>query len=116
MKKSTKKTTKKTVKPDFVMNLTNINTTKELYQEFIEAKVRAGKPITTEELAYIKDISIDEAIEETVAEIGAICRSIPYKEVEIKNGAKLVFDEYGNAEIVKPNLFRRFWNWITRKK
>ena len=116
MKKSTKKTTKKMVKPDFVMNLLGDHTIDSLYTEFIKAKVRAGKPISTDELEYIEDKAIETAINETVAEIGAICRNIPYKEFEVKDGAKLVFDENGNAKIVKPNIFRRFWNWITRKK
>ena len=110
MKKTVKKTNK-VVKPEFIMNCVNNVTPGSLYVELIEAKVRAGKPISKEELDYIKGYVINVAIDEIVT----VCSEIPYKEYVVEDGAKLVFDEKGNAKVVKPNIFRRFWNWITRK-
>ena len=114
MKKTVKKTNK-TVTPDFVMNLTNIDTVNDLYTEFVKSKVNAGKSISKDELDYIINSEINKAIDATVTEIAVLCSSIPYKEYEVKNGAKLVFDDHGNAKVVKPNIFRRFWNWLRRK-
>ena len=37
------------------------------------------------------------------------------KTVEINGDEKLVFDSKGQFKVKKPNIFKRFWNWITRK-
>ena len=116
MKKIVKKTIKKTVKPDFIMNcVTNITPT-QLYNEAINAKIRAGKAITENELNYAKDVAIAEIVDELAKLAIEACMSIPCKTFEVKNGETLVFDERGNAKVKKPNIFRRFWNWVTRKK
>lgn len=115
MKKTVKKTTKKTVKPDFVMNLTNIETPKQLYNEFIEAKVRSGKAITKEELEFVKDATIAETVDEMATVAVDAILSMPRQTFEVKNGETLVFDEHGNAKIKKPGLFKRFFNWLRRK-
>ena len=114
MKKTVKKTNK-TVTPDFVMNLTNIDTVNDLYTEFIKAKVRNGKVISVDELIYVIDKTITETIDEIASTVAELYSCIPCNTYEVKDGAKLVFDENGNAKVVKPNIFRRFWNWLRRK-
>lgn len=115
MKKTVKKTTKKTIKPEFIMNCVTNTTPDELYTEAVNAKVRAGKAITKDELEYIKEKTISDTVDK-VAEIAAVaCFNAPCKTFEVKDGEKLVFDAYGNAKVKKPNMFRRFWNWLRRK-
>ena len=115
MKKTVKKTTKKTVKPEIIMNCVTNITPKQLYNEAIEAKIRAGKAITKDELEWVKDVAIAEAVDELAAVAVDAFLSIPHQTIEIKNGEKLVFDEKGNAKVKKPGLLKRFWNWVTRK-
>lgn len=115
MKKITKKSTKKTVEPEIIMNCVTNTTPKQLYNEVVNAKVRAGKPINTEELQFIKDATVAETVDELAGVAVEAFMSIPHNTIEIKNGEKLVFDEKGNVKVQKPNIFRRFWNWLRRK-
>lgn len=115
MKNTVKKTTKKNVKPDFIMNCVTNVTPKQLYNEAVEAKIRAGKAITKDELEFVKDVTIADTIDEMANVAVEALLSMPRQTIEIKNGETLVFDEKGNVKVKKPNVFKRFWNWITRK-
>ena len=113
MKKETKtkKTTKKTVSPKFIVDLTKAETATDVYAQFALAKQEAGLPISNEELnaiMLIAGVMAVDALGEVISKAS--------KEIKIENGEKLVFDSKGHFIIKKPNIFRRFWNWITRKK
>ena len=111
MKKTVKKT--KTVKkPVFIVDMTKINTPKELCAEFGLAKQEAKLPITDLELEAIVEVAIGSTAD---ALLDAMA-NVPYTKVNLADGEKIVFDSKGNVKIKKPNIFRRFWNWITRKK
>lgn len=111
MKKTTKKVTK-TVKPAFIVDLTNVETPAELYAAFGLAKQDANLPMTDDELVSIVNIAVNT----TLAALQDAFSKLPYTEYNITNGEKLIFDEKGNVKVKKANIFRRFWNWITRKK
>ena len=111
MKKTNKKVTK-TVKPAFIVDLTNVETPDELYAAFGLAKQDANLPMTDDELVAIVNIAINT----TLSVLQDTFKKLPYKEYNITNGEKLIFDENGNVKVKKANIFRRFWNWITRKK
>ena len=115
MKKTVKKTTKKTVEPEIIMNCVTNTTPNALYNELIEAKVRAKKPITKDELEFVKESTVAETVDELAGVAVEAFMSMPHNTIEIKNGEKLVFDEKGNVKVKKPNIFRRFWNWLRRK-
>ena len=115
MKKTVKKTTKKTVEPEIIMNCVTNTTPKQLYNELVEAKVRANKPITKDELEFIKKATVEETIDELAGVAVEAFMSMPHNTIEIKNGEKLVFDEKGNVKVKKPNIFRIFWDWIRSK-
>ena len=106
MKKSTKK-----IQPEFIVNLTDIKNESEVLPRYAEAKVKAGKPITQEEFDSVKD----KVMNDTVEGLTALVSMLPHKEYVVENGAKLILDEFGNAKIKKPNIFKRFWRWIRRK-
>lgn len=112
MKKETKtkKTTKKTISPKFIVDLTKAESATDVYAQFGLAKQEAGLPLSNEEFNAIILIVAGVAVESLGEVIDNVAKSI-----EIKRGEKLVFDAKGHFTIKKPNIFRRFWNWITRK-
>lgn len=118
MKKDTKKVTKKTVKefkPAFVVDLTNAESMTDVYVAFGLAKQEAGLPISDTEF----DAIIDKTVEISVRELTKMSKEAFSKATHIVNitgDEKLVFDADGGFKVKKPNVFKRFWNWLTRKK
>lgn len=87
MKKSIKKTAKKAPKLDLIINATNCVNENDVYDAYIDAKVRAGKVITPEELKFVKD-NADIFVD--------------------------IYNFYG-IECKKTPWYKRFWNWLLRK-
>ena len=116
-KKMEKKVNKnvKVVKPEIMVDCTRVNDVAGAYTAYIEAKARAGKQITIEEINMIKDFSATETIDQLATNVVQTFLSIPYTQFEVKDGEKLVFDENGNVSIKKPNIFKRILNWFHRK-
>lgn len=82
---------KKTFKPLFTVDLTECETPRDIYVKYADAKVAAGLPITkTEYDAVIAGAEDNASLKVTM--VVAECE--PKK---------------------KPNVFKRFWNWLTRK-
>lgn len=110
MKKITK-TIRKTKDFQFIVDLTNVNDPTTMIAAFGFAKQEAGLPMLDNEL----DAIIVKACELSCnAFISAIDANA--KDIEIKKDEKIVFDAKGQFKIKKSNIFKRFWNWITRKK
>lgn len=107
--KSVKKSTSK--KPEYFVNLTDVKTPDDVYVEFALAKQKAGKPLTDSDLETI----IGYAFYRILDRVRKIVSEFPYKEVNIEGDEKIILDANGNIRIKKPNIFRRFWNWLTRK-
>ena len=120
MKKDTKKTVKKTskvvkeFKPKFVVDLTNVTDPQDVCVEFAFAKQNAGLPLSEREFTALIDKTIDITINGMLACSKAVFNEVA-KTVEINGDEKLVFDSKGQFKVKKPNIFKRFWNWITRK-
>lgn len=102
--KNTKKTIK-SIKPAFTVDITNCETDIDVIIEIAIAKVDAGIAITREELETIifneVELALEEYVEDIENEIVVLTDVIEMQEA--KNNTK------------KPNIFKRFWNWITRK-
>ena len=95
IKKSTK-TTKKAAKPAYTVDLTDVQDAGDAYAAFGWAKINA----------YLTNSEIDavaEEIAQSVAPKFFFCECTGECPL-CKKSAK------------KPNIFKRFWNWITRKK
>ena len=89
MKKTIKKTSKKTAKKaDILMNYTNCETSTDVLNAYIDAKVKANKPITQDELEIVENRN-------PKVEIVAFCECVPVS--------------------AKKPWYKRFWNWLTRK-
>lgn len=94
---------KKKFKPVYIVDVTDCTNDRSIVVAFVEAKVNAGLPITEDELYSVVCDHVDEVL--TYA-VDLAAQTIPTK-IELVNIHK--------AE-KKPNVFKRFWNWITRKK
>lgn len=106
MKKSTKK-----IKPAFIVNLTDFENPADVYYRFGIAKQNAKLPMTDNEFSGVINKIVDLATIMLIAK-QTLCSNC----VKVEDGEKLIFDSKGNYTVKKPNIFRRFWNWITRKK
>lgn len=85
----TTKRMKKKFKPLFTADVTACKDEREIVAAFAEAKVDAGLPITRREYDT--------------------CMAIPRRAFYIT-----VYTDCKCKK--KPNVFKRFWNWLTRKK
>lgn len=111
MAKKVSKKIKKNFKPEFIVDLTDVKDTNDLYVRFALAKHNAKIAMTDTELEAFFQYAIDG----TVKCLKEIASEIPCHRVNIKDGEKIIFDAYGNVKVKKPNIFVRFWNWIRRK-
>lgn len=85
------KKSKKTVNPELIISTIGCETSADVYDKYIDAKVRAGRAITKDELEFTRENNV---------EVHVIY--IPYK-------------VSCTCECKKLPWYKRFWNWITRK-
>lgn len=97
------KKTKKT-KTDFKVILTDVESPADVYERIVEAKIEAGLNITPCEHVNYTRILVNKLSDSFLM--------VPFAQVEI---CKIPMENL-QAEPKKPGLFKRFWNWITRKK
>lgn len=84
-KKNTKKTNKKLQKFDLLINCTACETSTDVYNAYIDAKIAAGKAITKDEA---------EMIENRNPQFVCYCSPVVFT--------------------VKTPWYKRFWNWVTK--
>lgn len=82
------KKSKKTVNPELIINTIGCETSADVYDQYINAKVRAGRAITKDELEFTRD-NANIYFVDTYHVIECKCKKLPW--------------------------YKRFWNWITRK-
>lgn len=120
MKKVTKKTTKKTVipTPDYVIDITNDLTVEDVNRSIAEAKV--DYYFTSDNIGGIVDTILDGmfANNNLVAKLSDGERIAANVEFHPLGYAVMITPKGTAVNVVKkkPNVFKRFWNWITRKK
>lgn len=120
----------KSVKKYVIVDLTNVKNPYDVYAAFVEAKCGV-EPITKEEMfnyaMYVTELmnstivkSCDRLIDYIDALFDVIERAhdIPEDDEEVEDECELKREEPEEEKKVekKPNIFKRFWNWITRKK
>lgn len=116
MKKIVKKNTKKVVfTPAYIIDLTKAETAEETIVAIATAKI--GAICTDTEIKAVLDTVIDVACDVAVECIFNDMQTRCVK-VDMSNGTKVELSKEGMKVIEpkKPNVFKRFWNWITRKK
>lgn len=93
-KKNTKKSNVKTFVVDLIVDLTGCECAADVYERFAEAKI--DRYLTPTEMEIFTDRNMITMF---------VCEGeCPFCKAEEEKKAK------------KPNIFTRFWNWITRKK
>jgi len=96
----------KKVNYKYTVDLTDSIDGCDVFNVFAEAKIKAGLPINVTEYNACMVNAINATIEITdlmTSFIKDITESV-IKPVDTKESTK------------KPNIFRRFWNWMTNKK
>ena len=100
---STKKT-KKNEPEVLTVDLSGIKTTTDAYKEFAIAKYKMLRNVEQDIISmYTVDLyfqALADAFYNTLAEECANCVKCAEHTEPVK----------------KPNIFKRFWNWVTRKK
>lgn len=115
----------KPVKKYVIVDLTNIESPSDVYAAFVEAKCGV-EPITKEEM-FNYAMHVTELMNSTVVKscaflmdyIDALIDTIESAYDNQEDPDDLVKKREGEEEEKvekKPNIFKRFWNWITRKK
>lgn len=89
---------KKTSKIEYTVDLTNVSEIEEIPVKFIEGKVAAGKPITTEELKLVVNYYSNKACDK--------CLEMNYGYLE--NIAK-------EQAPKKKAWYKRFWKFFLKK-
>ena len=96
----------KKFKPAYVVDITDCNDERDVIVEFAKAKVSAGLPITKTEYSA----SVLATAQKVIDAVAIATKAATVFAETILNSVK-------NTEAEKkPNVFKRFWNWITRKK
>lgn len=117
----------KPVKKYVIVDLTNVESPSDVYAAFVEAKCGV-EPITKEEM-FNYAMHVIELMNSTIVKscaslmdyIDALIDTIESVYDNQEDPDDLVIkreEEEEEEEKVekKPNIFKRFWNWITRKK
>lgn len=84
---------KKTIKPTYIVDITNVSTIEEAKTVIALAKHNAGLALTNDELKSIVLYTVNLVPTERVCDVN----------VEV-------------YEVAKKPWYKRFWNWVTRKK
>lgn len=115
----------KPVKKYVIVDLTNVESPSDVYAAFVEAKCGV-EPITKEEM-FNYAMHVTELMNSTIVKscvslmdnIDALIDTIERAYDNQEDPDDLVIKREGEEEEKvekKPNIFKRFWNWITRKK
>jgi len=125
MKKNTIKKVTKTVKkkkfvPKFIVDFTLCDTITDVYYAMGVAKMFVDIELTETEINAILDTCKTDALyitsELVDSEILIKNSKGFFVEPKIRETVVLKADEEVKIVKKKPNIFKRFWNWITRKK
>lgn len=111
----------KKFKPVWTIDITGITDVNDIINEIVYAKVNNNIAISNAELNDIINNTIDLTVLTLFGGHNAVVKmpdgriiTTDMYEYSIDNSEEVVIDG-GSPKIRKKNIFRRFWNWITRK-
>lgn len=100
-------TKKKQIDTQITVNLVNAQTPKDVYTAFALAKLQLMSPV---EQAVLGEVLADNYFDEVSAMIfGSIADQIAQHAIKVE-------EKKEETEEKKPGMFRKVWNWVTRKK
>ena len=109
--KDIKKTAKRVKKPLYVIDITECESVEDIIYTTILTKINNDVEITDEELTTVASILLDNIID----------RMFNGASILYMHNDGLIERIYNDRVTVvkktkkKPSVFKRFWNWITRK-
>lgn len=105
--------------PLYTVNIAEAETVFDIYAKFAVAKVKAGIPLTQKEMDAYMVVATEYCAEYFLTLLFEDC-NCDYIKINKDFGiacVKCVQIELDKpTPVKKPNVFKRFWNWITRKK
>lgn len=113
----TKKTTKKVFKPLFTVDITNCETADSIQFEILKEKVRSNVPLTSQEVSKLVLFEVEDAMIDFIENYFNESDNYDYVcdndgiDYTVQNNTDIEFDNSENLP-----WYKRFWNWITRKK
>lgn len=104
----TKKTTKK-YNPLYIVDFTNVTNEFDVKKAVATAKFEAGLGLSSVE----RDVLIDSVVD-------TVLDTIEEDSIALEVGDVVTIEDADTIRIKpyvekKPNIFKRFWNWLTRK-
>lgn len=105
----TKKTKKPAFKPVFTVDLTDCYDAEEVYEAILNAKFETKVPLTNYEISKFCEYKICQALDMLIDDLFDGHNAIVMEGDKIK-----AFDAI--KVTVKLPWYKRFWNWLTRKK
>lgn len=97
-----KKVTKK-FKPAYTLDLTNCETVEDVFYELVWTKVEAGLDIPAYQVQMIVDMEVEDSFSDLID--------------GLFDGNDLIITEHVCINCPKKApWYKRFWNWIIRKK
>lgn len=108
--RATKKTTKKTFKPDYIVDITDVETAHETFFKFGMTKFRNHIPL---EITELNAIVLSTAHATLATAESVFEKRIALLMQEISN---TMCEECEEKVVPTKNIFKRFWNWLTNKK
>lgn len=102
----------KTSKYSFIVDLTKAETPGEICDAFIEAKIKAGIPISETELIMTKSHLVDTLLDVLQEMIDDADKHTTYIEDD-KLAQKLLKEIEKATTPKKKPWYKRFWRWIT---
>ena len=114
MKKTvTKKSVKKEVRPEIFMDMVSDMDVNEMLAEYAIAKIRAGLPITEDELGYICKNVVSSVEGDMFNWNNTLMKVGPGEYIKFDMRVYEIEDTCEKTE-KKPGFFKRIWNWITK--
>lgn len=125
VKKSTKKVTKKTkFVPKYIYDITNCESEMDILFAFGTVNIVYGLDVTADmheammeickqDMLYLLSMMTDSKI---LMRDNGLFTEVPNTKVYKLNTDEKAVIKNGNVVVQKKNVFKRFWNWITRKK
>lgn len=119
VKNSTSKKTKKAVKPTYTIDLTDVSSIEEAEIRIALTKYEAGVELNSANIValknYAKSLCMTYAISEMIKadRIYVLGAGVVFATKRIDGP---IVDIDVEVKKKKSNIFKRFWNWITRKK
>lgn len=97
--------------PAYIVDITDAKTVEDVVFAFAMARIK--RCCTMPEISVVVNKVVDIAADVAFDNVFNTLKAHSVK-IDISDGSKVVLDHEG-VKVKKPGIFKRFWNWLTRK-